>query len=361
MRALLIAFLLVGSGCTSSNAFFNCGNLGGTCCPDRSCKPGGSCQGNSCVACGNAGQACCAGGQCGGGMACANGTCTTCGGPGQPCCAGNQCGGACCVQGNCVAAGSSCPSINQNCNGNGSCGNCGGPNQPCCPTTLGNGNPTCTAAGVACNGTSCVACGAAGQPCCSRGSCTGGGLACADQTRVCEPCGGAGQICCPGDTCNASGLACGDGICVACGNPGERCCTGAGCNGGCCDPQGITCVAHGSMCSTGGACANNTCGTATQNMCGGGATFPDFAKGCDTNAGCVVALHQVDCCGSKDAIGIALAQQAAFTTAEATWDSTCPACRCAPQPTTAEDGRMCASNAVTVACDNNHMCRTACP
>src|SRR6516225_1259210 len=95
--ALLVT--LVTAGCTANNAFYNCGNEGGKCCVDGTCKAGASCRQGTCVQCGSAGQACCGGGQCGNGQACANGLCAACGGPGQPCCPGNSCsGGGCCVR-----------------------------------------------------------------------------------------------------------------------------------------------------------------------------------------------------------------------------------------------------------------------
>src|SRR5437588_8567945 len=102
MRAVLVACLAL-AGCTASNAFYNCGGLGAKCCPDTTCKSGGSCNGGTCVQCGAPGQACC-GGQCGAGSACANGLCASCGGAGQPCCSGNACGnGGCCVNQTCTA------------------------------------------------------------------------------------------------------------------------------------------------------------------------------------------------------------------------------------------------------------------
>lgn len=66
--------------------------------------------------------------------------------------------------------------------------------------------------------------------------------------------------------------------------------------------------------------------------------FPAFAKTCKADADCFVAIHQIDCCGTKAALGLASTQQTAFTAAEALCEQQYPDCKCMQQPTVAEDG-----------------------
>jgi hypothetical protein len=66
--------------------------------------------------------------------------------------------------------------------------------------------------------------------------------------------------------------------------------------------------------------------------------FPSFDKSCAGVGECVIALHQVDCCGTMIAFGINASELAAFEAAEATCASQYPGCECAPGPTSAEDG-----------------------
>jgi hypothetical protein len=209
----------------------------------------------------------------------------------------------------------------------------------------------CTASGAVCpgggggGGGTCAQCGGAGQPCCSARSCTGSGLACADN-QICAQCGGAGQPCCAGRQCSGSGLACGDGTCVACGGPGQICCTGGSCNSGnCCDPTSVMCIA-------GNACPKGLCGTGGQFQ---------VDKQCNVATDCAIGIHELNCCGSQIAIGYRAAHMADFTQSEMQWEAACAACGCSAAPLVAEDGKMCAQTAVTVTCDNNQRCTTACP
>jgi hypothetical protein len=93
--------------------------------------------------------------------------------------------------------------------------------------------------------------------------------------------------------------------------------------------------------------------------CGNGHPFPDATKTCVHSTDCVIAYHQLDCCGSELAMGIAATSHDAFTAAEMAWESTCPACGCAAALPTAEDGQMCAMAQITVDCVNGS-CTTHC-
>lgn len=69
--------------------------------------------------------------------------------------------------------------------------------------------------------------------------------------------------------------------------------------------------------------------------------FPPLHNGaCASDDECTVVLHQVDCCGTDEAWGIAVADQAAFAEAEAACETQFPLCDCAPMPTKADDGQV---------------------
>ena len=71
----------------------------------------------------------------------------------------------------------------------------------------------------------------------------------------------------------------------------------------------------------------------------GGTTFPVLHKSCGAPTDCFVARHMINCCGTRTAIGLNVASEAAFTAAEETCAQAYPGCGCAEFPTTAEDGR----------------------
>jgi hypothetical protein len=91
-----------------------------------------------------------------------------------------------------------------------------------------------------------------------------------------------------------------------------------------------------------------------------GTTFPLLVKSCAAATDCFVANHMVDCCGTFTAIGLNVASQAAFTTAETACANAYPGCGCAARPTMAEDGRTEDMGPISVRCDNN-LCRTFVP
>lgn len=91
-----------------------------------------------------------------------------------------------------------------------------------------------------------------------------------------------------------------------------------------------------------------------------GTTFPPLIKSCVAATDCFVASHMMDCCGTFEAIGLNVASQAAFTSAEAKCAAAYPGCGCAARPTMAEDGRSEDMGPISVRCDNN-LCRTFVP
>lgn len=89
-----------------------------------------------------------------------------------------------------------------------------------------------------------------------------------------------------------------------------------------------------------GADAQSDTGTGPVSCFGAGdPVFPTFDKECADDDGCAVALHQVNCCGTFEALGIAKGEVAAFDAAEALCQSQYPDCGCASFPTTDEQGQ----------------------
>ncbi len=91
---------------------------------------------------------------------------------------------------------------------------------------------------------------------------------------------------------------------------------------------------------TGGTTSTGGTGGATFDVeCTGGApAFPTFDKTCAAEGDCLVAFHQVNCCGTRKAIGIQKDEKASFDAAEATCEGQYPACECVQSPTMTEEG-----------------------
>jgi hypothetical protein len=79
-------------------------------------------------------------------------------------------------------------------------------------------------------------------------------------------------------------------------------------------------------------------------------TFPTFDKSCKTSTECAIASHQINCCGTHVATGIAAGEKAAFDQAELTCESQFPDCDCAQFPTTADDGKSELDGTIVVKC-----------
>jgi hypothetical protein len=88
-------------------------------------------------------------------------------------------------------------------------------------------------------------------------------------------------------------------------------------------------------------------------------TFPAFSRSCQDATECAIANHQIDCCGSTIATGIAATDLAAFEQSESACATLFPACGCASQPPVLDDGTM-ASNlgTIDVGCSNEGTCVT---
>ena len=75
-------------------------------------------------------------------------------------------------------------------------------------------------------------------------------------------------------------------------------------------------------------------------VCGGAEPkFPAFSKACVADTDCGAALHQVNCCGTQIAVGVAKTDLAAFKANEAICNAQYPACGCASWVTITEDGK----------------------
>ena len=147
----------------------------------------------------------------------------------------------------------------------------------------------------------------------------------------------------PPDGCHDEGA---DG-CTTCGT---LVCDDAGTDAGMCAPP--PCAAPPVGCRYEGADGCTTCGTLVcdEVVCGGASPrFPSFDRTCGMDVDCAVVSHQVDCCGSRAALGVAAREVVRFSEAERACASMFPACDCAAQPTTADDGTT-GSGDARVAC-----------
>lgn len=86
--------------------------------------------------------------------------------------------------------------------------------------------------------------------------------------------------------------------------------------------------------------------------------FPTFDGSCGDGRDCRVAVHQVNCCGSRVAIGINFLEQARFDEAEATCETQYPACDCFDRGILADDGQSTYDSAQLAAFCNEGACAT---
>lgn len=95
----------------------------------------------------------------------------------------------------------------------------------------------------------------------------------------------------------------------------------------------------GSTTASGGTGGTTTASGGADVQCTGeNPYFPTFGKTCTSQDQCAVAIHQINCCGTREAMGILAADSAAFAAAETTCEAQYPKCGCAQYPTNAEDG-----------------------
>jgi hypothetical protein len=191
----------------------------------------------------------------------------------------------------------------------------------------------------------------------------------------------------PYDAPPPDALACpADPFSEKCAIPGQKCEIGQECCCGQCYPSLVcTCGAAGQAwsCSNTDACMISSCpdvigevdtagdtgpdasvdsspdGGQTVQCGGENHFFPTFSDACTSDADCNIGLHQINCCGTKVAIGVTGGDYAAFEKAEATCSQQFPKCGCATFPTQAQDGFTAAmgNEGLGVRCMEG-MCRT---
>jgi len=90
-------------------------------------------------------------------------------------------------------------------------------------------------------------------------------------------------------------------------------------------------------------------------QCGGdhvdAPVFPAFSRACEQDSECAVAIHQINCCGSKVAIGINALVKSVFAAEEAKCEGQFPKCKCMQLPTKADDGKTAPDDAFAAKCD----------
>ena len=67
--------------------------------------------------------------------------------------------------------------------------------------------------------------------------------------------------------------------------------------------------------------------------------LPPPGRACAAATDCALLNHQVDCCGSQVALGVASAARAAAEQQELVCAAQWPRCRCVAQQTVADDGK----------------------
>ncbi|MFO0588445.1 MAG: hypothetical protein U0441_12925 [Polyangiaceae bacterium] len=90
-------------------------------------------------------------------------------------------------------------------------------------------------------------------------------------------------------------------------------------------------------------------------------SFPEFDRACAAATDCVIGFHQINCCGTRTAMGIASTAQSDFAAAEATCESQYPGCGCAQGPTMTDEGSTAIDEAMIQVQCSGGMCMTYVP
>jgi hypothetical protein len=95
-------------------------------------------------------------------------------------------------------------------------------------------------------------------------------------------------------------------------------------------------------------------------MCTGpNGVFPAFDKTCTIADDCAMGIHQTNCCGATQAIGMTKAELTRFTAAEKVCVDQYPQCECPTTPTEAEDGHTpVGGQAIVVECQSRRCMTT---
>jgi hypothetical protein len=121
----------------------------------------------------------------------------------------------------------------------------------------------------------------------------------------------------------------------------------------------------------GGGTTSGAGGSTTTSGTGGGApnvqcagspsVFPSFDRACTVDAECAVVFHQINCCGTRRALGIVKGKVVDFSAAETICESQYPGCGCAQQPTMADDGNASADESLIKVSCSMGICATFVP
>jgi hypothetical protein len=90
----------------------------------------------------------------------------------------------------------------------------------------------------------------------------------------------------------------------------------------------------------------------------GNPIFPVFDSSCGDGRDCRAAIHQIDCCGSRRALGINYLEEDRFNEAEAVCEAQYPACECPDRGILADDGQSTYEAADVGAFCNEGSCAT---
>ena len=121
------------------------------------------------------------------------------------------------------------------------------------------------------------------------------------------------------------------GLTVACGGSSDTDPNGSGGSGGKAD-SGVG-AASGAGGTAGAAGSAGASGTLTWQECfGDDGQDVKWALNLCTGAGCAMAEHVLDCCGTVQLVGVEASKQKDFDACEAAWRKTLPDCQCAAGP-----------------------------
>lgn len=88
-------------------------------------------------------------------------------------------------------------------------------------------------------------------------------------------------------------------------------------------------------------------------------SYPVFSRRCSDATDCAIANHQIDCCGSTIATGIAATDLTSFEEVEAACGAFFPECGCASQPPILDDGSSAINfDTIDVSCSFEGFCAT---
>ena len=108
---------------------------------------------------------------------------------------------------------------------------------------------------------------------------------------------------------------------------------------------------NGHLPSPSGECTNAMCRVTDDG-------FPMFDKTCRIAADCVFGVHQTDCCGSTQAIGMNKAEQTRFEATEKACTDQYASCACPAFFTKSEDGQQATDGKMIVVECQSSLCMT---